>query len=312
MIADMRLSLKMEISMKQDFILSLGLLFVSPLIQAQSKNDIHRIEKNQKRFEKQISEIEEHFNQDMTNKFQCFPEYQASFEQLKDKVLSTSKENQTEYKNIIGGIKDQLAPEIEVLRTLKERAKKNKEPGIDKIIEAKEKLIVKRAETQRDHNQARFTKTLKNIITAGGELEIVTNLDRTEGLTKSLNSCTTASCVYLIAADIKIYINHALKNNDSLNILNGITLKDIKSEKLNKIEKKIDQIAESLAITKPLGDFDIENCSVGKKIKTKSSSGQEDVVDTEDSGRVNEMPRDDSRVVTPTEEKVIENGVSEK
>jgi hypothetical protein len=298
--------------MKAHLVLSLGLFLIAPFTMAQNKSDIKRIEKNQKQVDRQMTEIQDYFKQDMTKKFQCFPEYQASFEELKAKVLSSTEENHAAYDKMVNFIKEQIGPEIEELKALKLRAKKLKEPGIERIIAEKEELIIKRAETQRDHNQEKYFKTLQKIVTLEGDLDITKNIDSTDGVIKLLDSCATASCVYLIAADINLYIEHSLKLNKSLKIVDGVAIQGIKHEKLKKIEQKINETAEKLASTKPLGDFDVENCAVSKKAKSKKTDKQEDIIEIEALGKVVEMQRDNTRVIVPNTMEILENTTSEK
>ena len=74
--------------MKKHLALSLGLFLVAPLTFAQNNRDIKKLEKGQKSIDRNLEKIQKYFGQDMTAKFQCFPEYQASFEDLKSNLAS--------------------------------------------------------------------------------------------------------------------------------------------------------------------------------------------------------------------------------
>lgn len=273
-------------------ILTIGLMMaISVPALAQKSSDIKRLKSQKEKTLKILENSTVHFTQDMSSKFSCFPDYQMPFETLAANVqrnvdLATEATEVT-FDLLINGVNnDGLQSKVEAIEKYKALKKKERNRhvrrSIKKIISEKKKQIKDLATLIVRDNEESYKQLLKDTITLGGlinlamkenasNLSVVNIFKESESLTIAdgrsisdiynqelitlMDSCQTASCVYLVSGDVKQYLQDSMKLNKKIKLISSKAIKAHKAYKLKKIFKKLDEVANSIARRKPIGDI---------------------------------------------------------
>jgi hypothetical protein len=297
----------------------IALSFVSFDSFAQKQRDVKRLDRTENKISKRIDQSLKYFDQDNTSKFQCFPDYQIPFEALKQNITQAGDEAKLKISDINERIKAELAPEIAELEALKKRRKKEREPGIKEVIAAKEKSIQQKATHLRDELKAEYDQVWVSLNSASGmykfaineklkQGEVIDNFRLThkydvgqsrnlkslhmQNVISLLESCDTASCVFLLGADLKKLNAETNKAFSHLRIIGGVNLNPPRTVNNRRVNKVLDHLISEIAKEKPLGQFDVNAC-LGKNGKIENDV---DLNDDERSGFDNRDDESDNEV----------------
>lgn len=272
-------------------LLTIGLMMViSVPALAQKSSDIKRLKSQKEKTLKILENSTVHFTQDMSAKFSCFPDYQMPFETLAAnvqlKIHLATEATKVTFDQLIDGVNnDGLQAMVEDLEKYKQLKKKernrHRRKSIKKIISEKKRQINDMATLIVGDNSDSYKQLLKDTITLGGSINlamkenasnvsVVNIFKQTESLTKAdgrtmsdiynqelitlMDSCQTASCVYLVSGDVKQYLQDSMKLNKKIKLISRKAIKGLRAYRLNKIFKKLDEVANSIARRKPIGD----------------------------------------------------------
>lgn len=272
-------------------LLTIGLMMaISVPALAQKSSDIKRLKSQKEKTLKILENSTVHFTQDMSAKFSCFPDYQMPFETLaanvQRKIHLATEATEVTFDQLIDGVNnDGLQAMVEDLEKYKQLKKKernrHRRKSIKKIISEKKRQINDMATLIVRDNSDSYKQLLKDTITLGGSINlamkenasnvsVVNIFKQTESLTNAdgrtmsdiynqelitlMDSCQTASCVYLVSGDVKQYLQDSMKLNKKIKLISRKAIKGLRAYRLNKIFKKLDEVANSIARRKPIGD----------------------------------------------------------
>lgn len=278
-------------SFKMKKLLTIGLMMaISVPALAQKSSDIKRLKSQKEKTLKILENSTVHFTQDMSAKFSCFPDYQMPFETLaanvQRKIDLATEATEVTFDQLIDGVNnDGLQAMVEDLEKYKQLKKKernrHRRKSIKKIISEKKRQINDMATLIVRDNSDSYKQLLKDTITLGGSINlamkenasnvsVVNIFKQTESLTNAdgrtmsdiynqelitlMDSCQTASCVYLVSGDVKQYLQDSMKLNKKIKLISRKAIKGLRAYRLNKIFKKLDEVANSIARRKPIGD----------------------------------------------------------
>jgi hypothetical protein len=303
-------------------LLALGIILtVSAPVYAQKNSDIKRLENQKQKKLQALVKSTNHFNQDMNAKYSCFPDYQRPFEILRDAVVNkvdlATEATEVLFDTLINGNdNDGLAAMVQDLDKYKLLKKKEKNKfrrrSLKKIIKQKKQQISDMATLIVRDSSDEYREIVKDTITLGGltslamkenasnvsvvnifrESESLTNVDGrsmsdiyNSRLSTLMDSCQTASCVYLVSGDIKQWYADSFKINSTVKIISKKSIEALKAYRMGKIFKKLDELSQDLAKRKPIGDVSDECLPTPPEPQPVPGDGSDD-----DSG---DIPSDD-------------------
>lgn len=279
--------------MKKLIVFGLGLTIAMPAM-AQKVSDVKKLEALKEKKIKTVEAATTHFNQDMSSKFACFPDYQMPFETLAQKAVDRAEiaKNaiETTFEFLLSGsgnngLKDQIAQFNKYKELKRKERNRLKKKSLKKIIEEKKKQINDLATLIRDDSSEGYQQLIKETVTLDGTLNFAMNIDATnvsainifkqserlgsadgrrirdiynQEISALMESCQTASCVYLISSDIKQWMKDTLKLNEKVKIISGKTIKSLRAYSNKKIFKQLDVLTNEIASRKPIGDLSDE------------------------------------------------------